>query len=127
SVNLHIAVPPSFKIRADKLVRIALEDFDDLAFAVSAANVALSRNGNEHGVARGWRVGVVSGDENIAGAIGRWSSAVGANEPIAGAHAAEDARDTLAGEFFARDAAGEGGLARFRARLAGTRGVGASQ
>ena len=42
AVDLHIAVAAGFEIGADELVRVALEDFDDFAFGILAANIALA-------------------------------------------------------------------------------------
>ena len=69
AIDLHVAVAGGFEIGADKLVRVALENFDDFAFGILPANIALPGNGDQHGVAGGGVARVIGGDENIAAAI----------------------------------------------------------
>ena len=41
AVDLHVGGAGRFEIRADELVRLALDDLDDLAFGIGAADVAV--------------------------------------------------------------------------------------
>src|SRR5262249_26106589 len=109
-IDLHVAIPAGLEVCADELMRLAFKNFNDFAFAVSAANVSLARDGHEHGIARGGVARLIGGNENVTTAIGGRRASIGPHETISSAHAAEDTGDTLAGEFFARDAAGAAGF-----------------
>src|SRR5436190_10209905 len=101
AVDLYVTVTGAFEIRADELMCVALENFDDFAFRILAANIALAGNGDQHGIAGGGIASMIGGDKNIAAAIDCWRHATGAHKTVAGVHAAEYAGYALADKFAA--------------------------
>ena len=51
AIDLHEGAAGRFEIRADELMRVALDDFDDLALRIGPADVALLLQPHEHRVA----------------------------------------------------------------------------
>ena len=80
-------------------------NLDDFAFGIRPANIALFRNGHQHGVAAGGIPRMVGGHENIAAAIDGRRHAAGPHKSVAGPHAAKNASHPIAGECFPRESA----------------------
>ena len=81
AVGLHVSVAGGFEIGADELMRFALQNFDDIAFGIGAADIALARDGDQDRVATGCILCVIGGDENIAAAIARGAASLGRTNP----------------------------------------------